>query len=124
MTSGLQEIEPVLSTIDNALARKRILLLVMQGGRVPQATYDFQSSRHYFNDGLLHVILSFFLPIERKVQRQSAIIGEDLYLNVHVWVMPLHVSARPSIVKYEASKSVHEVHIIAPLKEDLTGIIW
>lgn len=124
MTGGLSDAEPVLSTIDNALARRRILSLVIQDGAIPQASYDFRSSRHRLDDGLLHVILSFFLPTERKVQRQSSVIGGDIYLNVHVWVMPMHVCTKPSIVKRESLRDQYEIHIIAPLKEDLTGIIW
>lgn len=124
MTGGLTTAEPVLSTIDNALARKRILGLVIQDGAIPQASYDYCDSKHYLDDGLLHVILSFFLPIERKVKRQSSVIGENIHLNIHVWVMPIHVCAKPSVVKREMSMDRYEIHIIAPLREDLTGIIW
>ena len=97
---------------------------MLEDGGIPQAVYDFKSSEHFLADGLLHVILNFFLPIERKVQRQSAVIGGDLNLNIHIWVMPFHLAKKPSIVKREAKSGVYEVHIIAPLKEDLTGIIW
>jgi len=124
VTSGLSEAEPVLSTIDNILARRRILGLVMEDGGIPQAVYDFKDSQHFLSDGLLHVILNFFLPTERKVQRQSAVIGGDLHLNIHIWVMPFHVAGKPSIVKRESRVGIYEVHVIAPLKEDLTGIIW
>lgn len=124
MTVGLVEAEPVLSTIDNSLSHQRLLRMVLQEGDVPTATYDFKGSQHNLTDGLLHVIISFFLPLDRKIQRQSAVVGEALALNIHVWVLPVHITNKPSIVKREGGPGIYEVHIIAPLREDLTGIIW
>lgn len=126
MTAALLEAEPVLSTITNALARHRILGLVLREIEIPQATYDFVGHDHCLVDGMLKVVFHYFLPSTRRVRRQSAIIGGDLELTINLWAVSmttqLSVVSNRSIIQGDTEK--HVVNVIAPLREDLTGIVW
>lgn len=116
----------VLSSLDNAIARKRLLRVVLQEAHIPQATYDFVKSSHRVVDDMLHVMFHFFLPVTRRVRRQSAIIGSDFALIVNLWAVPKVITDRLIVVdnRTHDDGTDHEVHVLAPIREDQAGIVW
>lgn len=123
----IESVDPtaVLASIDNAISRKRLLRIVLQEVRVPQASYDFVKSSHRIVDGMLNVTFHFFLPITRRVRRQSTIIGGDFALVVNFWAVPKIITDRLLVIDNKTHIGAeYEVNVLAPIREDQAGIVW
>lgn len=124
MTEELNNVS-VLSYVDNAISRRKLLGAVLREVSVPQASYDFVKSEYRTTNEMDNIIFHFFLPITRRVRRQSALIGSDFNLVVDFWTVPKSVTHKLTVVsnKY-CSFATCRVRVIAPIREDRSGIVW
>ena len=115
----------VLSSIDNTVSRKRLLSIVLRESSIPQAVYDFVKSSYRTVDDMLHIEFHFFLPVTRRVRRHSALIGGDLNLIVNFWAVPKIVTDKLIVIDNKTYEgTVHEIYVLAPIREDQAGIVW
>ncbi len=133
MKSQLPEdsvLEGILDALDNNLARRRVLDRVLKFRDeigIPKAAYDFVGSKRTIVDGLAKLELIFFLPAARKVQPGTAVVGGDLELTINVWVMVIDdnsLKVLRSNKKLVDDVEHCEVHVLAPISENLTGVVW
>lgn len=129
MSQPLEHPEPVLSLVNNELARRRILDNILNGHcMIPRASYDYQKMEYCIIEGILRVTFFYNLPKTRQIKRQSLILGGDLALIVTVWPIAPAVPTRMAVVNNRVTVdndvSTYEIHIIVPLREDLSAIDW
>jgi hypothetical protein len=120
----------ILDALDNALAHKRILGQVLKFRSklgIPKAAFEFVRSERAVVDGLAKLELVYFLPVAKKIQPLTAVIGGDFELTINVWAMPLEdhkgiqVVSSHKIVIDDVERC--EVHVLAPLKSQ-AGVAW
>lgn len=125
MTTYLDNFNSILLSIDNAISRKRLLRIVLREVKIPQASYDFVTSSHRVVDSMLNVTFNFFLPITRRVRRQSAIVGSDFALVVDLWAVPKIITDKLIVVDNNSySGPAYEVNVLVPIREDQAGVVW